>query len=86
MPEHRKDVSPRLSTPFKTRALENLPPRQRRVSVENRKRTPGLKAENPQFDLLKLAQFPQALPIIPVILPNVIHQCKKKNLKFLQAY
>ena len=43
------------STTFKARALEVLPTRQQRVGVENEKRTPGPKAENPQFDLLKMA-------------------------------
>ena len=46
------------STTFKARAFEVLPTRQQRVGVENEKRTPGPKAENPQFDLLKMA--PQA--------------------------
>ena len=46
------------STTFKARAFEFLPTSRRLVGVENEKRTPGPKAENPQFDLLKMA--PQA--------------------------
>jgi len=74
------------STTFKARAFEVLPTRQQRVGVENEKRTPGPKAENPQFDLSKMARIESPRPAMPLILPNTIHRCHKKNLKLLGRY
>jgi len=74
------------STTFNARAFEVLPSRQSRDGFRNEKRTPGPKAENPQFDLLKMARIESPRPTMPLILPNTIHRCQKKNLKLLRRY
>jgi len=38
-------------------------------------------SENPQFVLLKMAPLSKPLRTVPIILPNTIHQLKRRNLK-----
>jgi len=63
-------------------ALKNsvFPLRDGRGGSKKEKGTSVSTSESPQFELSKLAPQLKSEQTIPIIIPNTIHKCKKKNL------